>query len=223
MLQQPNDQLKIKRALAANLRAARCLAGLTMPMASERIYGKGKNNKNRLSEYENGEAVPNVFLLIKMSQVYSVSLDYLVGMSSETERDVDAARAGQIMAMMQSTGQRMMSVIASSLSKIAGRAPKGVVCALVEESRRVQRQMHNVASYTDFLTTTPGAKLLVQRVDALAKAATAVEAELDRQARVMERAVQDIELHDDAESGHLFAWDKVENEEQLELMLKGGG
>ncbi len=36
-------------------------------------------------------------------------------------------------------------------------------------------------------------------------------------------AVQDIALHDEGASGHLFAWDDIENEEQLELMLKGGG
>lgn len=212
-----------KRVLAANLRAARRLAGLTMSDASDLIYGKGKNNKNRLSEYENGEAVPNIMLLIRMSRAYAVSLDYLVGLSSEPERDLDSARAGQIMGMMHQTGQRMMTMLAAGLAKITRQAPKGAVCQLVEASKAVSRQMHNVATYTDFVKTTPGGALLVKQVEAMAKAARAVESDIERQMRVMERAVQDIALHDEGASGHLFAWDEIENEEQLELMLKGGG
>lgn len=214
---------KQKRVLAANLKAARLTAGLTMDGASEIIYGSGKSKKNRLSEYENGESLPNVILLIRMSQAYDVSLDYLVGMSSEPDRDVDSAHAAKIMAVMQQAGQRMMKTLSDNLAKISRKAPKSAVCALVDEVRSVQRQAHNVVNYTDFLKTTPGAALLAKRVDAMGKAADKVESELERQMRVMERAVHDIALHEEAASGHLFAWDDVENEEQLELMLKGGG
>lgn len=219
---QHEENERQKRVLAANLKAARKLAGMTMDEASEIIYGKGKSKKNRLSEYESGESIPNLMLLIRMSQCYAVSLDYLVGLSSEPERDLDSARAGQIMGMMQQSGRRMMTMLAAGLAKITRQAPKGAVCALLNEAKQVQHQLNNVVHYTDFVKTTPGGALLVKRVEAMTKAAAIVDAELQRQMRVMERCVHDIALHEESASGHLFAWEDVENEEQLELMLKGG-
>jgi transcriptional regulator with XRE-family HTH domain len=224
MTTQARDIEQQKKVIASNLKAARKLAKLKMDDVSDLLYGKGKNAKNRLSEYENAVCVPNLATLISLAQIYDVSLDYLVGLSSEPEHDADSAHAARIMASLKMSGNRMMESIARMMALQVRKAPKGCTVALVEQARVVQRFANNVINHTDFMKTTPGSANLAKAVAELGKIAGSVEDEMDRQSRVMERAVQDIAIHDEGVNGHLFAWAAPDEDEeaQMSLGLKAG-
>ena len=66
--------------------SARVMNGLTAVEAAERL---GYANSTQLSQIENGERkVPNDWqFLLRMSKAYSVSVDYLLGISPHPERD----------------------------------------------------------------------------------------------------------------------------------------
>lgn len=76
--------------------SARIMNGLTATEASKRM---GYQNSTQISLIEAGRrAVPTGWkFLQKMSQVYSVSMDYLVGISPHPERDAIAAEGFAIM------------------------------------------------------------------------------------------------------------------------------
>lgn len=216
---QIKDSEQQKRIIASNLRAARKLARMKMDDVAKILYGKHRAGKNRLSEYENAVCIPNLPTLITLADIYGVSLDYIVGLSSEPEPDLDAARAAHIMANMTQIGNGLMEGIARLMAGQVRKAPKGSTVALVEQVRAVQRFAHNVINYTDFMKTTPGAHNLAKAVEGLGKIADDVELEIDRQSRIMERAVQDIAIHDESVNGHLFAWATTDDEESAQMML----
>lgn len=72
--------------------SARVMNGLTAVEAASRL---GYANSTQLSQIESGERkVPNDWqFLLRMSRVYSVSVDYLLGVSPHPERDPVAAES----------------------------------------------------------------------------------------------------------------------------------
>lgn len=216
---QMKDPEQQKKVIASNLRAARKLARMKMDEVAKALYGKHRLGKNRLSEYENAVCIPNLTTLITLADIYGVSLDYIVGLSGEPEPDLDASRAAHIMANMTKIGNGLMEGIARLMAGQVRKAPKGSTVALVEQARIVQRFAHNVIHYTDFMKTTAGAKNLASAVESLGRIADDLELEIDRQNRIMERAVQDIAIHDESVNGHLFAWATTDEEEEQQMAL----
>ena len=61
--------------ISKNIRFYRKLLGLTQEELSNRLGGK----KSLVSNYENGYSVPDIFTLIKLADIFDVTLDELVG------------------------------------------------------------------------------------------------------------------------------------------------
>ena len=64
-----------KNAIAKNIRYYRQSMNLTQGQLAEKLCGK----KSLVSNYENGYSVPDIFTLIRLADIFDVTLDELVG------------------------------------------------------------------------------------------------------------------------------------------------
>ncbi len=85
-----------KEIIRERLIMARVMNGMTAVQAAEKL---GYRNSTQISQIEAGERkLPNDWqFLLKMSQVYSVSIDFLLGVSPYPERDAIASEHFAIM------------------------------------------------------------------------------------------------------------------------------
>lgn len=115
---------------------ARVMNGFTAVEAAKRL---GYSNSAQISLIENGERkVPNDWqFLLRMSKVYSVSVDYLLGLSSQPERDPVAAESFAMLRgfeeLMQAQAMAMTTAfVRYGKEKEAGRVDLQGVCAAAQ-------------------------------------------------------------------------------------------
>ena len=65
----------MKNEIGKNIKALRILYGKTQSELAQMLGGK----KSLVSNYENGYSTPDIFMLIKIADIFDVSLDELVG------------------------------------------------------------------------------------------------------------------------------------------------
>lgn len=96
--------------------SARIMNGLSAVEAASRL---GYANSTQLSLIESGERkVPNDWqFLLKVSQVYSVSMDYLVGASSNPERDAIASEHFALMRGFEQLQQMQAAAMTTAFIK----------------------------------------------------------------------------------------------------------
>lgn len=61
--------------IAENIKFFRLQLGLTQEKLANLLQGK----KSLVSNYENGHSTPDIYILIKLADIFQVSLDELVG------------------------------------------------------------------------------------------------------------------------------------------------
>lgn len=64
-----------KNIIGKNIKLLRRSLGLTQGALAEKLCGK----KSLVSNYENGYSVPDIFTLIKLADIFDITLDELVG------------------------------------------------------------------------------------------------------------------------------------------------
>lgn len=65
----------MKNEIGKNIKALRMLYGKTQSELAQMLGGK----KSLVSNYENGYSTPDIYMLIKIADIFDVSLDELVG------------------------------------------------------------------------------------------------------------------------------------------------
>ena len=70
-----NRQKQIASTIAWRLSDLREASGAKQKSIAELIG----TSQSRMSEYEHGEILPSLFSLIKLADIYGVSIDYIVG------------------------------------------------------------------------------------------------------------------------------------------------
>ena len=70
-----NRQKQIASTIAWRLSDLRATSGVKQ----RSIAGLIGTSQSRMSEYEHGETLPSLFSLIKLADIYGVSIDYIVG------------------------------------------------------------------------------------------------------------------------------------------------
>lgn len=65
----------MKNEIGKNIKSLRILYGKTQSELAEMLGGK----KSLVSNYENGYSTPDIYMLIKIADIFDVSLDELVG------------------------------------------------------------------------------------------------------------------------------------------------
>lgn len=75
---------KLRRIVGPRLVRARALSGYSQTEAATAL---GYSTPAQVNLWEMGRRLPPIFELIKAAEIYSVSLDYLIGVSHEPDRD----------------------------------------------------------------------------------------------------------------------------------------
>nr|WP_275890563.1 helix-turn-helix transcriptional regulator [Acinetobacter seifertii] len=101
------------------------------------------NSKNRLSEIENGSRMPSPFVLFRLSMLYGVSLDYIFGVSSDIERDLESSRAGRITQGLREIAIDLVDKIGSTLAKQVSVLPRMEAITLKDKALQMVYILRN--------------------------------------------------------------------------------
>lgn len=108
------EKREIRFMIGANLAAARRNAGLTQTDVMQAVWGV-KNNRNRISEIENGKRDLTIFDLLIFQDLYKQSMDYILGLSTEPEVDMLAGTVNHIVHQSEQLIRHLSTEFADSL------------------------------------------------------------------------------------------------------------
>lgn len=112
-------KVKLKSVIGLRLVKSRELSGLRQLEASAML---GYVNPTQLNLWEQGRRMPPLTELIKIAEVFSVPLDYLVGTTDETERDPALALRRACLNGVRKQLERVAEITVDSIAKHSGRA-----------------------------------------------------------------------------------------------------
>lgn len=105
------DIKNINIIIGKNLKEARKNAGMSQTDVMRIVWGVS-NNRNRISEIENGKKSLSLIDLLIFQDLYSQSLDYICGLSVEPEVDMLAGTVNHIVNQSQSMIESMTTEFA---------------------------------------------------------------------------------------------------------------
>lgn len=183
---------RLRKAIGLRFIAARELCGLGQ---TEAALSLGYANSTQLSLVERGARMPPVAVIIRAATVYGVSVDFLVGLSNEPERDAFAASRNGAFRRMQ----HLLEVNARAVADVLLETARGDTATELRSIRfvsEIEALLNGIdafqASNSDIFDELRSGALLVRRArdarQALEKVVT-VMGNLDRRAAyAVERA-----------------------------------
>lgn len=183
----------LRAVMAKRFREARNMNGLGQHEAALRI---GWSNPTQLSLIEDGRATRPcpLWALANASDVYGVSVDYLMGRSDEPERD---PRLAERQALVRNTHHAMMTYAQMMVNQIHAYTTKGAPAVVT--ARRLLAESESMAEAVDrfhqlnreaFLDLKAGSTLL-RRLEGLQAAVMEVKSMLDRYDRMTESTLRE--------------------------------
>lgn len=183
----------LRAVMAKRFREARNMNGLGQHEAALRI---GWSNPTQLSIIEEGRAQRPcpLWALVNASDVYGVSVDYLMGRSDEPERD---PRLAERQALVRNTHHAMMTYAQMMVNQIHAYTTKGAPAVVT--ARRLLAEAESMAEAVDrfhqlnreaFLDLKAGSTLL-RRLEGLQAAVMEVKSMLDRYDRMTESTLRE--------------------------------
>ncbi len=106
------DIKNINVTIGLNLAAARRNAGMTQTEVMKAVWGVS-NNRNRISEIENGKKNLSLIDLLIFQDLYGQSLDYICGLSIEPEIDILAGTVNHVVTQSHAIIEMMTTELAS--------------------------------------------------------------------------------------------------------------
>ena len=106
------DVKQINFTIGQNLAAARRNAGMTQTDVMKAIWGVS-NNRNRISEIENGKKNLTLIDLLIFQDLYGQSLDYICGLSIEPEIDILAGTVNHVVNQSHTIIEMLTTELAS--------------------------------------------------------------------------------------------------------------
>lgn len=103
----------INITIGLNLAAARRNAGMTQTDVMQAVWGVS-NNRNRISEIENGKKDLTLIDLLVFQNLYGQSLDYICGLSTEPEVDMLAGTVNHIV----NQSRTMIELLTTELAEV---------------------------------------------------------------------------------------------------------
>jgi transcriptional regulator with XRE-family HTH domain len=122
----------MRRIVSGRLVAARELNGLTQTQAAEEF---GYKTSAQLSLWEMNRRMPPLEKLVQASAVYRVSLDFLLGVSEEPDRDAASAERRMVLAANESLVRDVFTTLTDAIMAQAKAGQPAVLAAMaiVEE------------------------------------------------------------------------------------------
>lgn len=106
------DIKEINVTIGLNLAAARRNAGMSQTDVMKAVWGVS-NNRNRISEIENGKKNLTLIDLLIFQDLYGQSLDYICGLSIEPEIDILAGTVNHVVNQSHAIIEMMTTELAS--------------------------------------------------------------------------------------------------------------
>ncbi len=106
------DLKSINVTIGLNLAAARRNAGMSQTEVMQAVWGVS-NNRNRISEIENGKHNLSLADLLIFQDLYGQSMDYILGLSCEPELDMLAGTVNHVVNQSKSIIELLTSELAS--------------------------------------------------------------------------------------------------------------
>ncbi|WP_230656900.1 helix-turn-helix domain-containing protein [Psychrobacter sp. I-STPA10] len=103
----------IRITIGSNLAAARRNAGMSQTDVMRAVWGVS-NNRNRISEIENGKKDLSLLDLLIFQELYGQSLDYICGLSTEPEVDMLAGTVNHVV----NQSKNLIELMTSELSEV---------------------------------------------------------------------------------------------------------
>lgn len=130
--QRRDENLQI--TIGKNLRTARQhVARMSLKEVMWKVWGV-PDRKNRISEIEGGMRMPSPYILVRLSILYGVSLDFIFGLSSDIEKDLECSRAGQVIQGMREIAIDTVDRIGVLMAKQVAVMPRMEALTLKEQS-----------------------------------------------------------------------------------------
>lgn len=186
-----NDALRA--IVGRRMKLARELNGWTQEVASAKLEYV---NSTQLSLVEKGERLPPLVKLVKASEVFGVSLDFILGISEEPERDPRMAERHaafrHVSDVMEATSKTIVTAIlshqSSSPSVLATRTLANKAFAAIEAVEQLRASNLEV-----FDSELRGAAKVLRTVEDLQAEAEKARAVLSRHDQVTETAIRTVE------------------------------
>lgn len=102
---------EIRVVVGKNLAAARKNAGMSQTDVMIALWGVD-NNRNRISEIENGKKNLDLYDLLIFQNLYGQSMDYILGLSTEPEVDMLAGTVNHVVTQSRSLVEEMTAKFA---------------------------------------------------------------------------------------------------------------
>lgn len=190
MQQKGKNELILQQVIGRNLKTARdVVADMSMAQVMKQVWGI-EGNKNRLSEIENGARMPSPYVLLKLSMLYGVSLDYIFGMSHDIDRDLEFSRAGQIVQGLREIACDMVDKIGLSLAEQVNILPRMDAVTIKDKSMQLVHVLRS-AHWIDGNVVINDAENLKDLLTSLEAACFAIERTIGKHSRIMELAILD--------------------------------
>ncbi|WLG15009.1 helix-turn-helix transcriptional regulator [Psychrobacter cibarius] len=195
------DIKNINVTVGLNLAAARRNAGMSQTEVMQAVWGVS-NNRNRISEIENGKKDLTLIDLLIFQDLYGQSLDYICGLSTEPEIDMLAGTVNHVVnqshALIEMLTGNVADVIVSHVKSIC----KNDHAALLDASKRlcsIVREDHKADSAS---VETVVAASTVMRV------VRSIEVKQARQAQAIDTQMMQITERVDREDRHRLLKDR---------------
>lgn len=131
------QRLQRKKMLGHNLKVARVGAGYTQAQVMEIVWGV-TNNRNRISEIENGHIEVSIELLAILADLYGCTSDYLLGRSCEPINDIYASHLNQLLMNTRQYFEPMLEAMVGSVTEFIKKVDKDEYLELVNVCEKVR-------------------------------------------------------------------------------------
>ncbi len=212
-------ELQLQKIIGKNLKTARQhVTGMSMLEVMQKVWGIS-DRKNRLSEIENGARMPSPYILMRLSVLYGVSLDFIFGLSHDIERDLECARAGRIVQGLRETALDMVDQISMSLAKQVNVLPR--TDALVVRDRALDMVCFLRQNIEGIRLANPGAMDdFYDRMASLESACRQLDSIVARHSRILELTVYDhITRMDQEVTGRYLTDQRAAKDDPLERAI----
>lgn len=168
----------LRQVIAERLNFSRALAGLNQ---TEMSLALGFKNPTQINLWERAQRTPPLHALLAVADVLGVSLDFLVGVSDEPDRDAQLARrtalVGAMRRMLEGHASAVADVILSGEFDPSNTIRAHSLCSKTEDLARAVEQFR--ARNEKVFDGLPAGALLLRMAKEAAEAANAVASLLD--------------------------------------------
>lgn len=188
-----DENAALRKTVGRRFKLARELNGWTQEEAAERLQ---YSNSTQLSLAEKGERMPPMAVILRASKTFGVSIDFLMGVSDEPERDPKAAERNAVMRrvtdIMEMTSQTIVTAVLAHSSDTPSVA---AARRLIELAARTIESVENMRrnNLKKFDNDLRGASTVLMNIDELQAAVGSFKQVLDRHEQVLEAALRSTE------------------------------